>query len=963
MIAPSSNHTGNDPVPDILRELFEEYPRGMAVTIAILAAIVVAILVTFWQLYGPGPRRRRGLKRVRHKLQHGFWNDALEHVRRLRHIGLPSQSWRQRFDQAEGECLQAAAAAALNDKEFDEALELGMKAAHLLGRTEAEVRQTVQAAMLEEIRQLSSASRMGESRALFDLIGRTLLVQSPCREASFWQGLCHLRAGQPKEALDALQIARTGATKSLVLDDALGEFTTGAGAAPTNPFIDPPLYIGALLLRQGQAKEAMRYLTEANRIDANCPVVTLQLGAAMIAAGGDTQFAVRALQRAVGPKGLALWADHPQRLWVEAFPENRSYIRKLASKATFICPVFGGDMQVLTRQGALALAQGLFKLGNFQEAADQFAKSLAEGAPSLPLLRGLGLSLAKLGKYDEAFKHLRAAHEMEEMKDRLTAGYLALCGAKGTANDPEDVPRNLAWAVQMVTPFTAPGDPEWAYLINAIFTEAREHDIPLNLDDQLYLCEHLVSVDACDPLAAQAYHHVYATNRQALRPEYAWLYCKAASQHKVDGEHTLALFAITFADPAAARHYFGQRQWSFADVEHAYLDRSAALAPGKFPEALGPDYPAHAEQFLLARSLEQEQAGRADAALATTFILARLAPHNGPAQDRLACLYHRAGKDDDALAILAQWQQMHPREPLPRVRRALLLHKQGQAAEAQQCLREALELAADKTRANVAFLGARLSLQTALAVEGADPAALETAEDWLLECLRACPEHADAQWRLAAVRWLRHDIAGLVRQATTLVDANVPDPRYHWFAALARLAAGDYAGVVEACRRLGDRAAPALPPADHANGAPGSTLSVATEGNYLEGLARLELQDYAAAATALAVPAQAKDSPSSGHALALWGLALFHEQRHDDAVKRWLELDAGRRAGWKLNEPLANTVFLTAVEAFHAGRFEQAAERLRQAGKLGCRDRRLGPLLVLSLFKAGQQVIYGYKMA
>lgn len=950
-------------MPDILRELFEEYPRGMAAAVGIVIAVLGAIFATFWQLYAPGPRRRRGLKRVRRKLQQGFWQEALEHVRRLRNIGLPSQSWRKRFDQAEGKCLQAAAAASLEKKEFEEALELGMKAANLLGRTEAEVRQAVQAAMLEEVRQLSSASRMGESRALFDLIGRTLLVQSPCREASFWQGLCHLRAGQPEAAFAALQIARTGAMKSLVLDDALGEFTSGSAAAPTNPFIDPPLYLGALLLRQGQAKEAMRFLTEANRIDANCPVVTLQLGAAMIAAGGDTQFAVRALQRAVGTKGLAMWAANPQRMWVEAFPENRSYIRKLATKATFICPVFGGDMQVLTRQGALALAQGLFKLGNFQDAAHQFAKSLAEGAPSLPLLRGLGLSLAKLGRYDDAFKHLRAAHEKEEVKDRLTAGYLALCGAKGTANDPEDVRRNLAWAVQMVTPFTAPGDTEWAYLINAIFTEARAHGIPLGLDDQLYLCEHLVSVDACDPLAAQAFHHLYATNPQALRPEYAWLFCKAASQHKVEGEHTLALFAITFADPAAARHHFEQRQWNFADVEYAYLERSAALAPGKFPETLGPDYPANAEQFLLARSLEQEKAGRADAALATTFILARLAPHNAAAQDRLACLYHRAGKEDDAQAILAEWQQMHPRDPLPLVRRALLLHNQGQFAEAQHRLREALDLAEGRPRANLAFLAARLSLQAAVtaAVPDVETAWFEAAQDSLLECLRACPEHADAQWHLAAVRWLRNDHAGVVRQAEALNDANVPGQRYHWFAALCRLTAGDFTGVVEACQRLADRAEPGLQKADHVNGAP--ALSVTTEGNYLAGLAHLELREYPAAARALAVPAQTTGSVSSSHAQALWGLAMFHQDRHEEAVQHWQALDAGRRAGWKLNETLANTVFLTAVEAFHASRFEQAAEKLRQAGKLGCRDRRLGPLLVLSLFKAGQQVVYGYKMS
>ncbi|MCS7044864.1 MAG: hypothetical protein NZO58_00760, partial [Gemmataceae bacterium] len=784
-------------MPDIVQELFVEYPLGMTIAVAVVGLIAALIVVVLWQLYAPSPRRRRGLKRVRHKLHQGQWREALDHLTRLRRIGLPSNYWQRRFNQVEGECLRVAADACIQAKEFDEALTYGVKAAHLLGQPETDFRRTLQAAMLEEIRSLSSASRMGETRRLFDLIGRTLLVQSPCREASFWQGLCHIRAGQIDEALEALHTARTGAAKSLVLDDAIGEFTPAAGETITNPMIDPPLYLGALLLRRGQAREAMRYLTEANRIDPGCPIVTLQLGAAMIAAGADTQFAVRALQRAMGPKGLERWAGQPQRLWVEAFPEHRSYVRKLAEKYAFICPVFGGDLQALTRQGALALAQGLYRLGDFQAAADQFARSLAEGAPSLPVLRGLGLSLAKLGRYDEAFKHLRTAHEQETEKDRLTAGYLALCAAKGTPNSQEDVTRNLAWAIQTVLPFTAPHDPEWTYLINAIFTEARAHGLPLNLDEQLYLCEHLASVDACDPLAAQAYHHLAATYPQAVRPEYAWLFCRAAARHPVEGEQTLALFARTFADAAAARAFFEQRRWSFDEVEHAYLERSAALAPGRFPEVLGPEYPAKAEQFLLARSLAAEKAGDLEAALKAVFVLAQLAPHHGPAQDRLARLYHRCGKDDEALAVLARWQEMAPRDPLPRVRRAVLAHHMGRSAEAKQLLHEARELCDRPRRGQLAFLAARLSLQTYFRAATDDPAALQTARDLLLDCLRDCPEHEAAQWHLAAVRWLSGDHAALARQAESFARTDATQPEYYWFAALARLVAGDYTGVVQ----------------------------------------------------------------------------------------------------------------------------------------------------------------------
>ena len=97
-----------------------------------------------------------------------------------------------------------------------------------------------------------------------------------------------------------------------------------------------------LLLRQGQAKDSLKYLTEANRLDGNCPVVTLQLGAAMIAAGGDTQLAVRALQRALGAKGLAHVGNRSlAKPGCEGFPEGRSYVRKLASRASVRLPDLG----------------------------------------------------------------------------------------------------------------------------------------------------------------------------------------------------------------------------------------------------------------------------------------------------------------------------------------------------------------------------------------------------------------------------------------------------------------------------------------------------------------------------------------------------------------------------------------------------------------------------------------------
>ena len=323
--------------------------------------------------------------------------------------------------------------------------------------------------------------------------GIMLLASSP--EASFWVSLCHLREGQMDKAVEGLQAlcephgrrgegekgrkgeedyALTGASSpSPPLPFSPSPLLPTTRHSPLATFLDPPLYLGALLLRRGQTKEAVRLLTEANRIDNSCPIVTLLLGSAMIAAGGDASMATRALKKALGPSGLARWVGNPSRAWAEAFPEHHSYVRRLAEKHPFICPIWGGDLNLLTRQGHLALAQGLFRLGQFQEASDLFNEVLKEGAPSPLVLRGLGISLARLGKYDDAFKHLRIAHEMEEPKDRLTAGYLALCGALGKPSKPEDKVQNVVWAIRLVTQFNAPRDNEWIALVSDLFAEAR----------------------------------------------------------------------------------------------------------------------------------------------------------------------------------------------------------------------------------------------------------------------------------------------------------------------------------------------------------------------------------------------------------------------------------------------------------------------------------------------------------
>ncbi len=941
---------------EIILKLHRDHPVGFAIFYGTIAFFVLLVLVVIWQLWGGGPRRRRGMRSARKTLAGGDWKAALEQLKYVRSIGVPSSSWNKTFDEFEANCLQAASAAAVKEKKFEEALKFGQRSAQILDEQEHEVRINVQGAMLREIRRLFS--KTGDTDATLELIIRTLQVQSPCREASFWQAMCEVRLGALDAALNHFQVSRTGQVGGITLDTGFTEpGAPGAAPAPPSTFIDPSLYLGAILLRTGMAKESLRFLTEANRMDSNCPFITLQLGAAIVTAGGDTNMAVRALQRALGAKGLGQWQANPDRAWVEGMPDNRSYVRKLAEEFSFICPLFGEDMKYLIRQGNLALAQGQFKLNNFQEAAVLFDKVLKEGAPSLPILRGLGLSLAKLGRYDDAFVHLRTAHEMEEEKDRLTTGYLALCGACGKPSRAEDKLENIAWAVRLVIAFNAPGDAEWVGLVNRIFAEARANSIAVTSDDQLYLCEHLISVKACDPMSAEAYHYLVSTEPALMQPEYAWLFCRADQQQNVDVAQSLALYALAFTHREHAQTYFSEQGWEFADVELMYLRRAAEKAPGHFPSVLGPDYPARGEAVLLAKAQQQEDAGKREEALKTIEILVKLSPQNTAAMDRAAMLHYRAGRLEPAYALLEQWHHAQISEPLPLVRQALLLHQQDNDAGCFEKLRHALSRSQGRRRANIAFIGARVALESYLMPQPeqqANPDALATVQDFLRDCLAHDASHPHALWCLAAVRWLSGDTAALAEQAQQMRISDVADLRYHFFAALCHLLGGQFEAVVATCERVAGQFGK--------NGSAAQRI-LAIETGYLGALAQIRLGQSRPAIDLLKPITFDSKSPTLSYAQALLGEVLFQEKRHDDAINAWQALDAQKRQAWKLADPLAQTTFISALESLQRGEYEHAGEKLRQAGKLGYRDRRLGPLLLLALFKAGQQAIYADETA
>ncbi len=185
------------------------------------------------------------------------------------------------------------------------------------------------------------------------------------------------------------------------------------------------------------------------------------------------------------------------------------------------------------------------------------------------------------------------------------------------------------------------------------------------------------------------------------------------------------------------------------------------------------------------------------------------------------------------------------------------------------------------------------------------------------------------------------DRQGLASQAAAMDRPAVKDARFHYLGAVCSLAARDYAKAVE----LGQRAAA---------GDPGLTA----ESHYVMAWAHLHLNNGDAARQSLLKAAAADKSPSAPYARALLGRQAFDRAAFDEAVRWWKEVDAGRRAEWKLDEPLRQTVLLAGLTAFEKGKYELAAERIREAGRLGLRDRRLGSLLTLALVKAGQRLLF-----
>ncbi len=909
----------------------------------VLGVIGATVLLWLYWLVAPAPRRWRKIRQARRILEDGDWNSALEMCKQLKQRGL-SKWWETKVHEVMSRGYEAVGAECLANKEFERALESFEQAGELVGKDATEGRSEVLNGMLKEVRRQFALSVHSTTEAVHDIIGRTLMIQSPCPEASFWQALCYIRDGRK-------DLATSHFTELTSLDkDEESAYGSSLGQS-TN--IDPPLYLGSLLLEEGQNKEALRYLGAANRVDSNCPVVICLLGVAMLRSGGDLKFATKTLQRALGSRGFEIWEESPEQVWVEGFPVNTSYVRQCAIEFSYTCPLWGPDYRALARVGNSALAESYYRTGDYQAAADLFDRVSHQGAPSLEVLRGLGLSLVKLGQFDAAFKHLLAANELAHEEDPVTAGYLALCAAKGTPPSPEDKANNVKWAIWLLQKFERLGDAEWVELASEIHAEGRACEVEITPDQQLHLCNHLLSISDISPKAADAYNHLFGTASEALRQEFAWLYCRASQIHDVEHEHAVSLFAKTFEDEGAAKKFFAHHGWDFDELEFTFLRRAASQSPGQFPVVFGPDYPPRGEQLLMERIDRMLGGDDLDGAAAAADVFAKLAPRNTKALDCLSRLRHRQGKESEAIEFLDQWRQVEPNSDVPLVRLAVLQFRSGKNLEGLNTVRGALNLSKGQRRSSIGLLGARSLLANVLADTDKDgqhaPSHngvsggvnfLREALQLLQDALGHDPENHTARWCEVAVLYLLGEHEPLAGCGAAMKREDVSDAHFHYFAGLAHLFAGDHQAVADSTHRAR------------------FVANLAPECDYLLGWSAIEQNDSNEAARHLSEAIRRGPTPSQDFARALLGGIEFFRGDYKEAIENWNGVSGESLALWELQQPLANAVYLSAIRAYHEGNYQYAAQKVREAGKLGVRDRRLGALLAMSLLKAGQQLLY-----
>jgi tetratricopeptide (TPR) repeat protein len=612
----------------------------------------------------------------------------------------------------------------------------------------------------------------------------------------------------------------------------------------------------------------------------------------------------------------------------------------LAEKHAYVCPIFNSSPAQLLTEARLGLARALGHMGELDEAVETYRRLLRDGPPKPSILGGLGRCLARQGKFEDAYTHLRAAYDQEKAHDPLTVGYLALCGARGRSRTPEDRLKNVSWALDLLDPIGLPGNTEWAELCSSVYAEARSLGLEISRTRQVRLCEILASATLVDPNAAGAYQQLHATHPDGVALPYAWLYCRAVQQYGVAADNDLELFALAFREPREACAYYAARQWDFEEIEIIYLERASVREPGRFPKALGADYPVRGEKLLLERARRQEANGNRAAALATVEVLLKLAPGCLEGIDRLAQLCYRQKNLRRAAELLGDLHRLTPGDPQPLVRQALIEHQLRNRGTWTLILESALKCAQSKDLANIALIGARLAIADLLSAfdsQAAVPAEapeFQLAMQWLDRCQTFAPSQPETDWCRAALWSWAGVTENLAAQTAKLSDAELEDGRYQFARALSCMAAGRHSEAQAAA----ERAARLLP-----------TLEL--ECASVIGQACLKAGDKDGALVALQKVAKRNNGLLGDLARAHLGNLEFQSKNLNEAVTWWQSVTPAQRQAWNIDSALPVALLLAGLHDLNDGRFPDAANRFREAGRMGSRERGLGSLLILALVK------------
>jgi Flp pilus assembly protein TadD len=871
-------------------------------TTTLIAAAVLLAAGGGWlvlRLRGPD----RILRAARRALERNELDAALVLLGRIRpQPDVPVKPWHAEQKLLETECLYAAAEAALRDRRFKDALQYYNVVAGLVGMDQEDAARRVVETMLAEVRRLSAAAPDGP--ALPALLGM-VLERGTCPEATFWLGLFHLRHKETAAGIKALEESH---------------------AATQGKQIDSALYLGAVWLREGKPREALKVLAEANRLAPTCPLVSWQLGTALNVVGGDALLALRALQKATAPDGLPKYLHQSRRLWAETLPAE-SWVRNVADRAAlqkiqFRCPLGLDRVESILQSARQSLAEVLVASDRGAEAVPIFTE-LLQARNDAATHRGLGLALAQAGDCDAALPHLKQAYAAEKPPTAVTTGSLAMC----LANAGGDRVANARRALGLIASLNVRADAAWARRAGAVFAAATAAGVPVSSEHVAELAAILVSTDAADTTSATVYDLLAglgSSRNETLRSS-ARLYVRAAQRYGITLAHDEQLFDLAMADRKAAKEFFIAHEWDFDAAERLYLERWAARRPGTFPTAPGPNYGAEATAALIADGRRLASQGRPEAAADVARLLLKLQPHCGAAHDQLAEFAYRRGEKRETIEGLKAWHLACPADPVPLARLAALAAGDHRSTEAFTAARQALDRVRGSLRPPYLLLAARLAVA---ANKSADARRL------LDECLTLSPEHPIALAARAALAWADSDFPTIAGLSERMIAVPAEDPWFHYLSAAAALIAG-HLEEAEASAR-------------HAAAYP----STGAEGKHLLALVRDRRNDAPGAAELLLDPAVA-GGPAADHAVALRGQAAWRSGQFGEALRNWQKLSEGRLKTWNLASTLGGTAFLAGVQALRNGAVDEAAMWLRHAAKLGHADPRLEELLTLATAKAG----------